>query len=166
MRKTFMLSAVIIAVPLSLPAATPQITAHDLQQQVHKRGAHAVMRGLSPREFDTIVRHAAAGDVAWLAAAAQLRSGTDGANSEGIDFAFSRALATNPSEVLRQIRLQPRMTLPWICRDRSIEPDAREVKHFTAQAIAALRQVKGREFEPERDRCISLLKQASEVAAR
>ena len=151
-------------VPLQLGAALPSLTPAALDAEIASKGARGAASQLPDSDIDAIVTHVSAGDAAWLEAAARLRPGLDGAKAEGIDLALSRALTANPAGVLRALRTQHAITLPWICEDREIEASARQAAAFESKAIAALENISDRHLFADRDRCIAAIRSAGKQA--
>lgn len=109
--------------------------------------------------FDLLLSKARNGDTPALRALATIRVGSDGARAEAIDGTLSAALATNPAEVLRLIRAQPRLfRVSWLCEDRGIEPSRASVSRFNERAISALRAVHSSELQSLRNQCLLALR--------
>jgi hypothetical protein len=72
----------------------------------------------------------------------------------------------NPAAVMRAMRLQHVIALPWICEDRESEASTREAASFTSKAIGALARISDRDLTRDRDRCITSIRNAGKQASR
>ncbi len=154
MRVSLILLAALAAAPA---AAAPMPSASELARKIAAVGAQRAAHDLSEPAFDVVLRHAATGDAQWLDAVADLRGGTDGGRSEGIDLALSTALQTNPGEVLALVASHPDLRVDWLCEDRAIEPSAAADRRFTLRATRAVRAVATPALVPLRDQCLAAL---------
>lgn len=112
--------------------------------------------GRSEPSFDLLLRKGRNGDIPSLRALSSLRVGSDGARAEAIDDVFSAALETNPAEVLRLIRAQPKLyRVNWICEDRDIEPSRSSVARYNQRVMRALRSIHDTELRRLRDQCLT-----------
>lgn len=115
-----------------------------LLEEVRLDGARAVVQRLSMQDaqFGRILGLIEAGDDDWLRVAAALHSGSDAAYSLALHYAVAHAIPHNPSGVMELVG-RP-FPLDMVCTSPFIEPDPGVAERYQAQALSALRTVRGR----------------------
>jgi hypothetical protein len=130
----------------------PPLNPETIHNRVAATGAVSVVRGLSDKQFEWILDRVEHGDAQWIRVLVELKRGADGWRGEAVDISLSRALQTNPSEVLRMLR-QGYGSVKSICGDNDIEPSKRSVSAFNSKALKALAAVQDPSLQKLRLAC-------------
>ena len=128
-------------------------------EEIKARGAKAVVDRLalpnSEKEWEEIQRGIQTGKADWLAAARELRKGSDAGMTESIDVSLAIALTNNAEGVLELAG----ETTPAdrICTVPYIEADTATVVSHKRKAKAALERVARADLALKRDACLAAI---------
>ena len=141
------------------PVHAAAISCDALGREIEVDGAKTIVDRLfsSPenRDWERLLNEIERGRPECIRLAKALRPGTDAATGETLKIALSRALGTNPSEVLALgDGVYPSNS---ICRDGNIAPTPEQHRGFIRRARAGLASVRAPALLVRRDACLRRL---------
>lgn len=142
----------VAAAPVHAVATACAAFAHEIEVSGAKTVVDRLFNSPGTRDWERLLGQIEGGRPECVRLAKALRPGTDAATGETLNIAVSRALETNPSEVLALG--DGVYELDRICQDSSLEPTPKQHRDFVRRARAALAQVREPALVARRDACL------------
>jgi len=147
----------VAAAPVQAGAVSCAAVAHEIGGSGAKAVVHRLFNTPDNRDWERLLDQVESGRPECVRLAKALRPGTDAASGETLNIALSRALETNPSEVLALG--DEVFAINRICQDNNIEPTPEQHRNFMRRARVALSQVRAPALVARRDACLRSLGQ-------
>jgi hypothetical protein len=132
-----------------------------LLAEIKARGASAVARELYDSEsWEPVMKHVASGEREWLLAALALHEGTDGASSEELGLAVSRALIPNGRNVFEVYMDQwPAKAICWGAAEAGGNETIEKALGELHAKIAGVKKVSEPRLAKYKAECLKLLRE-------
>jgi hypothetical protein len=126
--------------------------AHEIEVKGAKTVVDQLFNSPGARVWERLLTQIEGGRSECVRLAKALRRGTDAVTGETLNVALSRALETNPSEVLAL--WDDVYPLDKICQDSNIEPTPEQHRKFVSRARAGLVQVREPALVARKNACL------------